>query len=92
MALPSIRAVRLVTLPHFRSSGLDFSLSFPARATCPPLPGSQPHAQMGGALIGEREAGIHGDAKLLYKMRQVLKKYIIFFLTLRHFRGNSLFA
>ena len=40
----------------------------------PPLPGSQPLAQMAGGLICEREAGIHGAAKLLYKMRQFFKK------------------
>jgi hypothetical protein len=47
--------------------------SAPKRTTpgnLPPLPGSQPLAQMGGGLIGEREAGIHGAHELLYKMRQ----------------------
>jgi hypothetical protein len=29
---------------------------------------------MGGGLIGEREAGIHGVAELLYKMRQFFLK------------------
>jgi hypothetical protein len=28
---------------------------------------------MGGGLIGEREAGIHGAANLLYKIRQFFK-------------------
>jgi hypothetical protein len=29
---------------------------------------------MGGGLIGEREAGIHGAHELLYKMRQFFLK------------------